>query len=41
VEVGQRVLRLLTALEDHDDVQGVHANYEFTMAVAEALAKES
>ncbi len=40
VEVARKVMRLLENLEDHDDVQGVHANYNFTAEVAEALAKE-
>ena len=41
LEVARRVLRLLEDLEDHDDVQGVHANYNFVAEVAEALAKGS
>ncbi len=40
IEVAKQVIRLLEGLEDHDDVQGVHANYNFTDEVAEALAKE-
>jgi len=26
----KRVLRLLEAIDDHDDVQGVHANYDIS-----------
>ena len=39
VDDANKVLRLLDALEDHDDVQGVSANYVLTDEVAEALAK--
>jgi YebC/PmpR family DNA-binding regulatory protein len=42
VEVGEeevaRVLRLLEALEDHDDVAAVHANFEADAATLERLA---
>ena len=38
--VGRKVLRLLEGLEDHDDVQGVHANYSFTSEVTESIARE-
>ena len=41
LEVARNVLRLLEDLEDHDDVQGVHANYNFVAEVAEALAQGS
>ncbi len=34
----QRVLRLLEAIEDHDDVQGVHANYDMPETVLAAYA---
>ncbi|MDA8075227.1 MAG: YebC/PmpR family DNA-binding transcriptional regulator, partial [Actinomycetota bacterium] len=34
----QRVLRLLDAIEDHDDVQAVHANYDIPEAVLAGYA---
>ena len=34
----QRVLRLLEAIEDHDDVQTVHANYDMPEAVLAGYA---
>ena len=34
----QRVLRLLEAIEDHDDVQEVHANYDIPESVLAAYA---
>ena len=37
VAVARKVLALLDALDEHDDVQGVHSNEEFTEAVSEAL----
>jgi len=30
----------MEGLEDHDDVQGVHANYNLTPEVAKTLAEE-
>ena len=38
--VGRRVAKLLDALDDHDDVQGVHSNEDFTDEVAKALGDE-
>ncbi|MBM4060051.1 MAG: YebC/PmpR family DNA-binding transcriptional regulator [Planctomycetes bacterium] len=35
--VAQRVVKLVDALEDHDDVQGVHSNEDFPDAVVRAL----
>lgn len=32
-----RIVKLIDALEDHDDVQSVHSNEDFTDAVAKAL----
>ena len=37
VETARKVLRLLDALDEQDDVQGVYANYQFTHEVIEAL----
>ena len=39
VETARKVLRLLDALDEQDDVQGVYANYQFTDGVIEALEK--
>ncbi len=36
-EEARRVLRLVDALEDHDDVQAVHANFDVPAPVLEAL----
>ncbi|MBM3683698.1 MAG: YebC/PmpR family DNA-binding transcriptional regulator [Actinobacteria bacterium] len=33
VEVARRILKLVDALDDHDDVQDVHANFDLTEAV--------
>jgi YebC/PmpR family DNA-binding regulatory protein len=41
VALAGRVTKLLEHLDDHDDVQGVHSNEEFTEAVAKALEAES
>ncbi|MFO1078699.1 MAG: YebC/PmpR family DNA-binding transcriptional regulator [Planctomycetota bacterium] len=38
VGMANRILKLVDALEDHDDVQSVHSNEDFTAAVAAALA---
>jgi len=38
--VARRVAKLLDALDDHDDVQGVFSNEDFTDDVAKALAAE-
>ena len=35
---GKSVLRLIDALEDHDDVQNVYANFDIPDAVLEAVA---
>ncbi len=40
VQAGRRVLALLDALEEHDDVQGVAANHVLTDQVAAQLAAE-
>lgn len=37
VEDARKVIALLDALEDHDDVQTVHANYSFSDEIAAAL----
>lgn len=37
-ETGRSLLKLMDALDDHDDVQQVYANYEMTDAVMEKLA---
>ena len=34
----EQVVKLMDALEDHDDVQQVYANYEMSEAVMEKLA---
>ncbi|MBK8096682.1 MAG: YebC/PmpR family DNA-binding transcriptional regulator [Planctomycetes bacterium] len=41
VAVAQRVVKLLDALDDHDDVQAVHSNEDFPDAVAAALEAQS
>ena len=33
----RKVLRLIDALEEHDDVQGVYANFDIPDAVLEAV----
>ena len=38
VDEARKVVRLLDALEDHDDVQNVFANFEFSDRVLESLA---
>jgi len=35
--VARRIVSLLEALDDNDDVQGVHSNEDFTETVARAL----
>ncbi|AQX14670.1 transcriptional regulator [Tessaracoccus lapidicaptus] len=40
LEVAQKVLRIIDALEDSDDVQNVYTNLDFTQEVAEALESE-
>jgi len=40
VDAGRKVQRLLDALDDHEDVQAVYANPEYSDAVAEAIASE-
>lgn len=39
-EKARKILRLIDLLEGHDDVQNVYANYDFTDAVNEAIAKD-
>lgn len=41
VDVARRVQRLIEALEEHDDVQGVFSNHRFSSEVAERLATDS
>jgi YebC/PmpR family DNA-binding regulatory protein len=41
LDVARRVLKLLDAFDDHDDVQAVFSNEEFPEHVAEQLAKDS
>ena len=38
-ETGQKVMRLLEALDDHDDVQNVYSNLNLTEAMVEAMEK--
>jgi YebC/PmpR family DNA-binding regulatory protein len=38
-ELARKVLKLLDALDEQDDVQGVYANYQFSDGLAEDLAK--
>jgi len=38
VDVGKKIVRILEALEDHDDVQGVFSNHVFSESVADNLA---
>ncbi|WP_353081557.1 YebC/PmpR family DNA-binding transcriptional regulator [Tessaracoccus lapidicaptus] len=40
LEVAQKVLRIIDALEDSDDVQNVYTNLDFTQEVADALESE-
>lgn len=40
-ETGRKVLQLLNALEDHDDVQQVWANFDIPEDVMEQVAKEA
>jgi transcriptional/translational regulatory protein YebC/TACO1 len=37
-EAGQRLLRMIEALEDSDDVQNVYANFEIADEVLERLS---
>lgn len=39
-ETGQRVMRLIEALDDHDDVQNVYSNLNVSEAMVAALGKE-
>lgn len=41
VETARKVVKLLEALEEHDDVQGVFSNHRVTDEIAEELAKDS
>jgi YebC/PmpR family DNA-binding regulatory protein len=38
-EAGQKAMRLIEALDDHDDVQYVYSNLNITEAMVEAIAK--
>jgi YebC/PmpR family DNA-binding regulatory protein len=38
-ETGQKVMRLLETLDDHDDVQNVYSNLNVTEAMVEAMSK--
>jgi YebC/PmpR family DNA-binding regulatory protein len=38
-ETGQKVMRLIDALDDHDDVQNVYSNLNITEAMVEAISK--
>jgi transcriptional/translational regulatory protein YebC/TACO1 len=38
-EAGQKVMRLMEALDDHDDVQHVYSNLNVTEAMVEAMSK--
>lgn len=40
VETAKKVVRLVEALDDHDDVQNVHTSLNLTEAVAAEMAKE-
>jgi YebC/PmpR family DNA-binding regulatory protein len=40
-ETGRKVLNLLNAIEEHDDVQHVYANYDIPEDVMEKIAQES
>ena len=37
-DAARKLLRLIDALEDHDDVQDVYANFDIPDAVLEAVA---
>ena len=39
-DTGQKVLRLMENLDEHDDVQNVYTNVNFTEAMVAAAAKE-
>jgi YebC/PmpR family DNA-binding regulatory protein len=39
-ETAQKVMRMLDALDDHDDVQNVYSNLNLTEAMVEAMSKE-
>ena len=36
-ESAKKVLRLIDALDEHDDVQGVHANFDIPDAILETV----
>ena len=40
-EGAKKVLRLIDALDDHDDVQGVYANFDIPDAVLQAVGVEA
>jgi transcriptional/translational regulatory protein YebC/TACO1 len=40
-ESAKKVLRLIDGLDDHDDVSGVHANFDIPDAVIEAVEASS
>ena len=37
-ETGVKVMRLMDALDDHDDVQNVHANFDIDQKLLEEVA---
>lgn len=39
--LARRIVKLLDALEDNDDVQGVHSNEDFPATIVQQLAEES
>lgn len=40
VDVARRILKLIDALDDHDDVQDVHANFDLTESVLAEVAED-
>jgi YebC/PmpR family DNA-binding regulatory protein len=40
VETGKRIVKLMEALDDHDDVQNVYSSFNMTEELAEAISKE-
>jgi transcriptional/translational regulatory protein YebC/TACO1 len=38
-ETAQKVIRLVSSLEEHDDVQAVHANFDISDAEIEQITK--
>jgi transcriptional/translational regulatory protein YebC/TACO1 len=39
--IARRVVKLLDALEDHDDVDAIYSNTDFSDEVVAALSKEA